>query len=162
MARFPNRVSGWDGHPRCYHRLEYDVLFFFSSSLFHLAFLPCLSLCCLSHPRRQHAGNFLSSVLLHACSSYLPFLSTNTCRLLFAAFSGLLASFAFCFISEIHCFVVVFFFVYLHVLFLLVLLCSRTPYASISLAPPMNLRLFLFMVFLCLTVCDHIISISLG
>ena len=51
-------------------------------------------------------------------------------------------------------------FVFICPVFLLVLLCSRTQYADISLADTWHLNLrfsFMFLVFLCLTVCDHII-----
>ena len=45
-------------------------------------FLPCLSLCFLSPPRRPYAGMLLSFVLLRPCSRYLSFLSTYDFRLL--------------------------------------------------------------------------------
>ena len=105
-------------------------------------------------PRRSYAGIFFVFVLFRPCSSYLFLFSTCVLAAFLIFLQHVLQ-------NSCRLFVFVYFVLIFHFFLVwLVLTCSRSRHASISLALPGLIAVV--SAFLFLTVCDHIIRISLG
>ena len=140
----------------CYHRLELALrtIFLFSSLVSSfLLFLPCFSLC--FHPMPVSLSFF---VLPRSCSSYLFLLGTCAFRL--GALLALLSPCVICILFHFRtCFILSFLFLFFGSARVAVF-SYPIRYASHLLYP--LICVYFVLVFLCFTVCDHRICISLG
>ena len=163
VARFPNRCSSRDGHP-CYISppgVRFSLFSLVSCFLLFASFL-FVSFLLPAVLGPVFSSSYPSRYFIHA-ADICPPSSAYAFLLLIAAFLISLRHFVSCFMSSfIFAFIVCFFFFF--VFFRSRLCCCALVPGTLAfhLLDPWVCDYFFGLFFLCLTVCDHKISISLG